>query len=159
MGRLTRSAPGDIPELPVPFRRKKIGVRARANPSVVGLRGRRCTDCFPIRCVATRSTPLLPRAPAARPHPPPRGASSRGRRERPSWKKKWGRTCALPHALSHSPPSRVNRAGRRRTYAASALLAFSASAAKPAASCTAMSASTLRSRVMPALSRPFMKRL
>ncbi len=30
---------------------------------------------------------------------------------------------------------------------------------KPAASCTAMSASTLRSRVMPAFSRPFMKRL
>ncbi len=46
-----------------------------------------------------------------------------------------------------------------QAYAASAPLAFSASAAKPAASCTAMSASTLRSRVMPAFSMPFMKRL
>ena len=43
--------------------------------------------------------------------------------------------------------------------AASALFAFSASAAKPTASCTAMSASTLRSRVMPDFSMPFMKRL
>jgi hypothetical protein len=49
--------------------------------------------------------------------------------------------------------------GRDIHYAASAPFAFSASAAKPFSSCTAMSASTLRSRVMPAFIRPLMKRL
>src|SRR5690606_4484270 len=73
-------------------------------------------------------------------------------------KQERGRTRALPLACTTS------RAGRHRgpaglAYAARAPFAFSASAAKPFSSCTAMSASTLRSRVMPALDRPFMKRL
>ena len=61
------------------------------------------------------------------------------------------------HRCPAAPPFKAARYGT--TYAASAPLAFSASAAKPDASCTAMSASTLRSRVMPAFIRPFMKRL
>ena len=73
-------------------------------------------------------------------------------------KKQWGRTCALPHVFGDGLPVLLLR-WRSLAYAASALLAFSAKAAKPTASCTAMSASTLRSRVMPAFSMPFMKRL
>ena len=72
-------------------------------------------------------------------------------------KKQWGRTCALPHVFGDGLP--VLLWWRSLAYAASALLAFSAKAAKPTESCTAISASTLRSRVMPAFSMPFMKRL
>ena len=73
-------------------------------------------------------------------------------------KNKWGRTRALPHVSGGEPPV-CSIYGGEAAQAARALLAFSASAVNPAASCTAMSASTLRSRVMPALSSPFMKRL
>src|SRR5690606_26308801 len=65
----------------------------------------------------------------------------------------------FPAACITFPSDAAIAAPAGRTSAARAPLAFSASAAKPAASCTAMSASTLRSRVMPALDRPFMKRL
>ena len=62
--------------------------------------------------------------------------------------------------VSRQPPAHAPAAATGHVhYAASAPLAFSVRAVNPAASCTAMSASTLRSRVMPALSRPFMKRL
>src|SRR5690606_38518475 len=67
--------------------------------------------------------------------------------------------CVYRLVRSHRKAAWRRLACGRQTYAASAPFAFSASAVKPAASCTAMSASTLRSRVMPAFIRPFMKRL
>ncbi len=64
-----------------------------------------------------------------------------------------------PRVRRFTSPAEALLPWRPQAYAASAPFAFSASAAKPTASCTAISASTLRSRVMPAFIRPLMKRL
>src|SRR3546814_6450201 len=58
----------------------------------------------------------------------------------------WGRTCALPHACTALSVGAAMAAPTKPAYAASAPFAFSDSAVKPVASCTAMSASTLRPR-------------
>ena len=69
-------------------------------------------------------------------------------------KKTWGRAKPFPTRVLHWPA----RTGLE-AYAARAALAFVASTSNALMSCTAMSASALRSRVMPAFSMPFMKRL
>ncbi len=59
----------------------------------------------------------------------------------------------------HNHASRIRDAKSVADYAARLALAFSANAPNAAMSCTAMSASTLRSTVMLAFFRPFIRRL